>query len=62
MNEYAYTYVYIYIYIYMSEVGGASSLMDPPTGKSWSVFVSCVRAKLLYRDFSVAPGPCAGPV
>ena len=49
------------MYMYMSEVGGASPLMDPPTGKSCSVFVSCVTCEAV-REFPPAPGRCAGPV
>ena len=45
-----------------SEVGGVRSFMVlPETGKSCSVFVSCVRAKLCARCFGV-PSPCAGSV
>ena len=48
-----------------SEVGGVRSFMVlPETGKSCSVFVSCVRAKLCARYLGyrgLAPDPCPAP-
>ena len=46
---------------HVSEVGGASPLMDTPTGKSCSVFMSRVRAKLCaisQRHLALPPDPC----
>ena len=43
--------------MHISEVGGVSPLMDPPTGKSCSVFVSCVACAAV-RKASLIPSLC----